>query len=545
MKPQNNEISFKNAAEIAQVSVATIRNWIKTGYLNITSAGNVDFEGFNKFMDEVAGKEKLNSRANKLKKDEHNHKKLSLEIERKIKNTGKNSDKLGNEYELSLSNSYRNKEGIYYTPSEIVKDMMKNLIVDEFTTFCDPCCGSGNFIIEALNIGIKPENIYGYDLDTNAVEITKKRIFNKTGYKSRNIVSVDFLKYTSSQNFADLSFDLIFTNPPWGKKINIKEKERYGSIFGSGKSIDTSSLFLFASLKILKNNGKLGFLLPEAFFNIATFEDVREKILQYKIERIVDYGKSFKGLLTKTQAVILKKVNSENSENFENKIICQSNNKIFSRTAESFQKNPKKIFNFWLNSQSSEIIEHLYKLPHITLENKAKWALGIVTGNNKQHCSCQIKNDYVPVYKGSDITTAGLKEPSCYIPHHFSKYQQVAPLEMYEAPVKIIYKFITSNPVFFCDTQQRFILNSANILIPDNSIGITPQQLCDLLNSRLINWLFKSIFNTHKILRRDLESLPLHTGYFANYQCFEEQTFLDYLHIRQTKEGTYKIVRSV
>src|SRR5258706_492951 len=81
----------------------------------------------------------------------------------------------------SLSDSYRNKEGIYYTPVDIVNDLL-TFKKDELEnkTFCDPCCGSGNFLVRALELGINPENIFGFDIDPIAVEIAKKRIHEKS-----------------------------------------------------------------------------------------------------------------------------------------------------------------------------------------------------------------------------------------------------------------------------------------------------------------------------------------------------------------------------
>lgn len=524
------------AAEIANVSEATIRNWIKTGYLTEKTKGVISQKSFNYFMQDIAGKEKLNSRANKLKKDEHNHDELTSEILKKLSKKDIDTNTLGEEYENSLSNSYRNKEGIYYTPQNIIVDMFKDIKTNSSTTFCDPSCGSGNFILEAINLGLKPENIYGYDVDANAVAITKKRIFEKTGYHSKNIICADFLKLAALKN-NNLSFDLIFTNPPWGKKINNNEKEKFSKIFNGGKREDTSSLFFFASIKILKKDGTLGFLLPEAFFNIATFQKAREVALKYKIKRFVDYGKAFNGLLTKAQAIILQKTLCKKKE----EISCQINNKPFKRNSISFKNNPKKIFNFWIDKQEEEVIEHVYNLPHITLKNKAKWALGIVTGNNSKYCLTENKKGYIPVFKGSDIKSNELKEPTNYIPSDFSIYQQVAPLEFYKAPVKLIYKFISSNLSFYCDTEQRFILNSANLLIPDNNIVISEKQLSELLNSNFMNWLFKSLFNTHKILRSDLETLPIHVKYFDTYKVFDEKNYLNFLQITKTKNETYKV----
>jgi len=143
---KNVGIKIAKATKLANVSTATIRNWIKTGYLTKINAGLISKKSFDKFMQEVAGKEKLNSRSNKLLKDSHDHVKVRKTLKNLI-DTTKSAD-IGSEYEKLLSNSYKNKEGIYYTPPCIVRDMFKNIYISPDFKFLDPCCGSGNFIIE-------------------------------------------------------------------------------------------------------------------------------------------------------------------------------------------------------------------------------------------------------------------------------------------------------------------------------------------------------------------------------------------------------------
>lgn len=531
-EPDLYEQTISQAAKIANVSNATIRNWIKTGHLVASSKGLVSQKSLEKFMSEIAGKKKLNSRANKLLKDKHNNEEVSDKLHLLLQEY--KCENIGIKYEKSLSNSYRNKEGIYYTPSWIVTDMFKQIKIKPDFTFLDPCCGSGNFLIEAIRRGVSPQNVYGFDVDENAIIITKQRIKDEFGFETNNVKCGDFLQEAHKLNCDNIFFDLIFTNPPWGKKIDKSEKEKYSELYYCGNSLDTTSLFLAASLFILKPYGFLGFLIQEAFFNITTFEDIRRKVISKKILRFIDYGKAFKGLMTKAQAIIV-----ENKAGGKNDIIeCCIENKSFKRTLISFSENPKQIFNFCTNEIEAQVINHLYSIKHITLKNKAKWALGIVTGNNEMFCSSTPKDGYIPIYKGADITKKGLKEPSTFIVSNFSKFQQVAPLELYQSKEKLIYKFISSDLCFYYDTQQRYILNSANLLIPLN-LGISAEQLTKLLNSEIINWLFKRLFSTHKVLRSDLELLPIHIDYFSNYPNFSESNYLDFLHIIKNKNGNY------
>jgi site-specific DNA-methyltransferase (adenine-specific) len=527
-------LTIDQAARTADVSAATIRNWIKTGYLIQSSKGYISQDSLDKFMSNVAGKEKLHSRANKLQKDEHDHKQVSERIHLLMKEHS--SENIGVEYEHSLSNSYRNKEGIYYTPPWVVKDMLQSIKISHETTFLDPCCGSGNFIVEAIRQGIDPKNIYGFDIDENAVMITKKRIKDEFGFDTPNIRVGNFLQEAHKLSVSHIYFDLIFTNPPWGKKIEKTEKEKYSRLYGCGASLDTSSLFLAASLTITKTGGYLGFLIQEAFFNISTFEDIRKKVITKKILRLIDYGKAFKGIVAKAQAIIIKNEKAE----AEDIVNCSCDKVSFERSQASFASNPKHILNFLTDETEAQVINRLYSVKHIALKDRANWALGIVTGNNDRFCSNIHKKGYIPIYKGSDITKEGLKKPSTYIINDFSKFQQVAPLEMYLAKEKLIYKFISSDLCFYYDKEQNYILNSANLLIPLN-IGISAEQLTNLLNSEIINWLFKKLFSTHKVLRGDLELLPIHLDYYAKNQFFSENQYLNFLNITKTDDGTYRI----
>lgn len=526
-------LSIEEAATVANVSTATIRNWIKTGYLSLISKGKIDSDSFKNFMKNVAGNEKLTQRANKLMKDEHDHVTLSAFI--KNNDGSKSWAVVGKEYECSLSNSYKNKEGIYYTPIEIIDDMLDGVSIQRDTKFLDPCCGSGNFIIQAIKNGMLPENVFGFDFDANAVEITKRRIFEETGFDaSENITKVNFLEDAFKlQN--ERKYDLIFTNPPWGKKIAKKEKERYAMTYGAGTSIDTTSLFYFASYRLLKEGGILGFLVQNALFNIGTFQDIRKHILRNDLIRLIDYDKPFKGLLTKAYAFVIKKNKPKKPSVDCNRIAGKH-----TRSQFTFINNPKSILNFWATKEESEVIEHIFSIPHKTLAGKAKWGLGVVTGNNSKFCISSYKQGYVPVFKGSDITPTGLKSPTNFIPNDFSQYQQVAPIELYQTEEKLIYKFISSKLVFYCDTEQRFILNSANFLIPSKSLDVTCQQLADLLNSDVMNWLFTKLFDTHKILRGDIEQLPIHADYFSKHTSFDEDTFINYLRLKKSEHGAYR-----
>lgn len=523
-------ILITDAAKDLSISSATIRNWVKTGLLEASDHGCISRKSLNALKIKLATGTKLSSRANKSRKCEHNYEEVSQLIIEALANSLFN-ETIVTSYEKSLSESYRNKEGIYYTSPSIVVDMLRNAHVDATSSFLDPCCGCGNFIMEAIAKGIRVENIYGFDTDPTAIRIAKQRIYATTGEEAHNVVCADFLRIAKSLH---RTFDLIYTNPPWGKKIPRSEKEAFAACYQTGKSTDTCSLFFFAAQELLSTNGSLGFLLPESILNIATFQSLRAFLLSFSILEIKNYGNPFEGIQSKAYSIIVKKCTPTK----EHQIHCIDRGEYF-RAQTSFLSNPKQIFNVWVTPDEQAVIDKLFQIPHCLLENNADWALGVVTGDNKTRCRTKPAEGLVPIYRGKDISPTGLASPSLYIERELSNCQQVAPLALYYADEKIIYRFISDKLVFYCDTNKSLVLNSANILVLRRSLPFSSHQLTSLLNSKILNWLFAKVFHTHKILRADLEALPLYTSWYKN-GLFDEELFLEQNNIVY-KNGTFRI----
>lgn len=122
-----------------------------------------------------------------------------------------------------------------------------------------------------------------------------------------------------------------------------------------------------------------------------------------------------------------------------------------------------------------------------------------------------------------------------------SLYQQVAPKELYEAEEKIIYRFISSSLVFYFDNEQSYILNSANLFVVDPEFPVSGRKLSKLFNLPIYTWAFQKIFETHKILRSDIECLPIYVDFLGLVSEPTEDALLQYLEIEKTADGTYRI----
>lgn len=184
MKTQQSALTLEEIASRIEVTTDTLRNWQRLGVLKFP----VSEEEIDSIKEELVARGKLSSRANKLYKQK----------------AKKGAKRHWSDYESSLDESFRGREGIYYTPQSIVEDMMMTIPRHDIDRkiFLDPCCGSGNFLVEALGMGFSPENIYGFDTDPEAVAIARGRV------PGANIICGDFLEACS-----DLTMRLTISTP--------------------------------------------------------------------------------------------------------------------------------------------------------------------------------------------------------------------------------------------------------------------------------------------------------------------------------------------
>ena len=227
------------------------------------------------------------------------------------------------------------------------------------------------FLIEALENGFSTANVYGFDTDETAVEIAKRRIKEKTGVDSTNLRSLDFLRLVSAQPEDAGAYDVVLTNPPWGKKFPKKEKDYLASQLGGRKSADASALFFSAATRVVNAHGYLGMLLPDAFSNVASFKDIRDRVLSYRLLSVTDFGKPFRALLTKAKGLVVQIERPAANE----LVTCNTPSGQHQRTKQSFSANPKSILNFAVSPSGADVISYLLALPHRTLARNARWGL--------------------------------------------------------------------------------------------------------------------------------------------------------------------------
>ena len=424
----------------------------------------------------------------------------------------KQRDILGFLYQSLLFEGQKSQNGSYYTPSNIVDKIINDYVKKDSKVF-DPCCGTGQFLLAFSDVVKNPSNIYGIDFDEIAVMIARLNILIK--FKNKNFIpniickntlfDVDNYDLFSSNDENIKDFDIIATNPPWGVHFSRGDIEKLKKNYPLITSFESFSYFLKKSFGLLRNDGVISFILPESILNVKIHKDIREIILKNsQIKKIVYLNRVFKNVFTPVIRLDLKK----NNKNDNNKVKIYKEDKKYDIDQSRWLNNQNFIFDIHTNGFDAKIINKIYKTYHTTLENKADWALGIVTGNNKKFIVDEQKIGFEPIYKGKDVEKFVLNNPSNYIQFMPDKFQQVASTEKYRVKEKLIYRFISKNLVFAYDNQQKLTLNSANIVVPKIS-NYPIKVIVALFNSSLYQFIFQKKFSSIKVLRSHIEQMPL------------------------------------
>ena len=405
-------------------------------------------------------------------------------------------DILGLIYQSYLQEGKKNIIGSYYTPQKIAYNMTKDFDLSNGELFFDPCCGSGAFLLTVT--ASEPNQIFGVDNDKVAVMISKINMLLK--YKDiefiPQIYCIDFLMgYSVIQQHPifEKKFDYIATNPPWGAM------DDYSNIYAI-TSKETFSYFFVKAIEQLKESGTIRFLFPEAILNVKVHKDIREFILDRAgLVSITTYDDMFSGVTTKY--VDIECGNGADKSSF----IVYAGDKKRTVEIKTVYETENLIFNL-LSDDDLSIVKIVKDRGRYSLQNST-WALGIVTGDNKSKLFPECHEGMEKIYTGKEIQPYVLRPAKNYILYDRANLQQVAKEEIYRAPEKLVYKFISNKLVFAYDNNASLFLNSANILIP-NIPSMSSKSVMAFLNSSLFQFMYIRLFGEVKILKGNLIELP-------------------------------------
>ncbi|MFL3662537.1 MAG: Eco57I restriction-modification methylase domain-containing protein [Flavobacteriales bacterium] len=291
--------------------------------------------------------------------------------------------------EFDKQKTKRKKDGVFYTPKYITKYIVDNtvgklcaekkaelkIVDEEYTknrkgrttvklkelrdqlenyrnwllqiTICDPACGSGAFLNQALDFLIKEHqyidelqtsllgggfvfpdientvlenNIFGVDLNEESVEIAKLSLWLRTAQPRRKLNDlssnikcgnslIDDPKVAGNkafkwedefpQVFAKGGFDVVIGNPPYvsNKEMHrngmIEQINHWNNIYKCAKSgnYDIYIPFIEKGIQILKNDCLISYIIPNKFLAAKYSKSLLELIKSdYTFLEIVDYS---------------------------------------------------------------------------------------------------------------------------------------------------------------------------------------------------------------------------------------------------------------
>lgn len=435
----------------------------------------------------------------------------------------------------------RKEQGIYYTPNFIVDYIVKNAlkpVLDKCRSIndlkkikvLDPACGSGSFLIKALEVindkykefgsrdnkftklTILTENLYGVDLDEQAVEITRLNLLISALDTRMKMPILDHIKNGNSlisgtdeelkkyfgKNFREKKpfnwqeefpevfkqggFDVVIGNPPYimVENLPITERSYLMSKYDTAiKRFDIYIAFIERGLKLLRSEGFLSFIIPFPFLNQNYAEKIRGKILSdFHLVEIVDLSEvkifgdavvrnciiTIENPLTKEDGIertVIKKIyNDQEAQNLKNLPA-----KFFKHSF--FTSSPKFMYRTDLDEGKSNLLKKIEE-ESIKLGNICYVNWGARSGNVKKYVVNKPVNDLCKkMINARNIERYQLNYTGDYLIYKKDELYNPMFEELFESP-KIIVRDISGKSRLKAniDEDKYYAEHTVNLAVP-------------------------------------------------------------------------------
>lgn len=459
-------------------------------------------------------------------------------------------------------------------------------------TICDPACGSGAFLNAALEFliaehkmidelkanlfgasiiyseyenSILEHNLYGVDINEDAVEIAKLSLWLRTAKKGRKLNNLsDNLKcgnsiiaeeiagdkaftwtYEFAHIFASGGFDVIIGNPPYVdiKKLPPPIVEHLFTNYNSANNrINLFAIFIEKALLLLKEGGQFSFIIPSSILTQESYKKLRHKLLeQVQLTNIVRLpNESFGGSAgeVKVDTVIVSFKNTLPSQNEVQIIVYKGFDRIneiippladfnFKVLQSSWFADANHVFRINVNESDSDIVSKM-EAGTIKFIDCAEFCLGLTPYDKYQghtpeqitnrvfHSTIQKDETYQKLLAGNDITRYHVAwNGEEWI--SYGKWLGAARERRFFTEKRILVKQIidwTDKRIWSALTEEE-LYNTQNAfnIIPKK--GYFAEYLIAILNSRLMTYYLKKKFleeyqdRFQKILIKDCKQLPI------------------------------------
>ncbi|MGY6662471.1 MAG: type I restriction-modification system subunit M [Glycocaulis sp.] len=190
--------------------------------------------------------------------------------------------------------------GQYFTPRPVIEAIVKCVDPKIGETVCDPACGTGGFLLAAYDHmkgqtqdreklrSLRHTSFTGVDIVDEVVRLCAMNLYlHGVGNGGSPVVQRDALSSDSGDRF-----DVVLTNPPFGKKSSYKVVGEDGAVSTERENYEREDFkfttsnkqfnFLQHIMTILEANGRAGVVLPDNVLFEAgrAGEGIRKRLLE-------------------------------------------------------------------------------------------------------------------------------------------------------------------------------------------------------------------------------------------------------------------------
>jgi len=415
-------------------------------------------------------------------------------------------------------------------------------------------------------------HIYGVDIDPQAVEVTKlslllkvvenpgqlslmsERILPDLGrniqcgnsligpdyYDGRQLAMFDEeeqyrvnafdWKAAFPRVFRDGGFDAVIGNPPYGQVIGEEYKLYFSRSFITTEGrYDNFELFIEKGLKICKNNGYLGYIIPSPFLSNIYSRKLRRYILdQYSFRQINNFGINvFTDPTIHTCIIIVEKQKRDNVVKIRKQIIDKDQLKLnfdYEVGQSAIGMNPNSTIDLFIDPTLNSIIVNISKNSKI-LGDLCYIRQCIKTGNDALYVKRFVdepSDPWKPTLRGRSITRYSINEITEYVKYGPWLARNWQNKSFYETN-KIAIRETGNQLTATIDLDSRYFLSSLYAIYPKTPMHVNSiYYFLGIINSELANFFIKAIalnltkgaftkFRTNQLAR-----LPIRTIDFTN-----------------------------
>lgn len=277
------------------------------------------------------------------------------------------------------------KSGEFYTPRAVTDFVVKMIDPQIGQTVADFACGTGGFLVSALNYMKEQAN------DTELNEILNKSFYGvekkslpyllcTTNMLLHDVNEPNIIRGNSlEKNVRDYEekdkFDIILMNPPYGGTEKKSVQQNFPTEL---RDSETADLFMVEILYRLKQNGKVGIVLPDGFLfgNDNTKVNIKKKLMEecnlHTIIRLP--GSIFAPYTSIATNLLFFDKTGPTKETWFYRMDLPDGYKAFSKTKPVELKHMQHIIDWWNNRieikdlKDDESLNETYKSKKFTIQ---------------------------------------------------------------------------------------------------------------------------------------------------------------------------------